>query len=644
MGVDTFYELTRRSVPIIKNEAGYLSWRNSVLTLQTSKRVHFLEYSYNLEYLDKNIPFIEFSVPSPKESPATELCNSSFLKSEMRNIDYTEMIVNPSFWPHNASLTQEMTAVTMIKWSPPYFKKSEPVLAVLNNIGGVEIFSQHQSQWKGIMNLCPYIQKTLQYNKLPRFFDELKESVLIVETCAICWAPKLNPDNSCYFVTAQKNGTIIFWQIFNNTNTVKVQGYVHTDMIEMTMVKWIPKSENKFYILCANDLGVIYAFDMQMENEAIKLVQPCTLWPHKDRMTPKSFNYTVINNHIVFICSKHRYLLIQVLSEDGAILAQYLNNVNDYRITDITATEDGIYLATVNVKIYKLNITYLDGNLNVVLVPLDIKDPYTTYELYSLRFSKNNVLCALAMVDRRVLWRKEAYKMEIIFLSTDSMMESIIPKLIDNPTKKLTYHWDCIELLRFQLTKQKIIPQLDFFELYDKGLHDAYSLKIYLIVTIFFHNLKKLLRNSSNLSLPEYSVETIREKILYLHAQSLLKTLCNKCQNEGNLNDIEMETLYGSKNYLEYYAKKYKIKIEFDTDVLNALDNNCEYVCQCCDDKIEGFSCKNGHLNMFCMESFTPITSDDYLLCKCCGFTARSDLKLNYPMCVLCDLYLVTPD
>ncbi|KAJ8712728.1 hypothetical protein PYW08_008032 [Mythimna loreyi] len=638
---ETYFELTKRSIPIIKNETAHLSWRNSVITVRTNKHVNFLEYSYNLECLERNIDFTESLILSPKNSPASEVCNANFLKSEMRNVDYTEMIVNSSFWPHNPALTQEMTSVVMCKWSPLNFGS---VLAVLNNIGGVEFFAKQHFQWKSVLNLSPYITKILNHNKAPVSFEDLKESVFILETSAICWAAEANSDNSCYFATSQKNGSVLFLQIFSNMDEPKLCGCISADMTKIIEMKWIPKSENNFFLICSDTMGQICMFDMEIENDTISLLQPHILWPYKDRMIAGNLKYTFIDSKIIFLCSKHRHLLIQVINNNGKVLSQYLNNVNDHRITDIAYTKDGIYLSTVNVKIYKINIALTNDNLDVTLDQLDLKDPYTMYELYGFRFSTNNVVCALAMANRKVLCRKEAHKIEVIFISTDSKLESIVPTLINNPTKRLTYFWDCIELLRFQLTKLKVIPKLDYDELYASASQDAYQLKIYYILMTYVAGLKKVMRLSPSFTLPETSPAVIKERILYLHAKSLLNNLCQKCQNEGKLNDVDMESLYGSKNYIEYYCKKYKCETELDQNVLSVLENSCEYVCQGCDEKLEGFSCKRGHLNIFCMESFTPIMTDDYLFCKCCGSTARADLELVNPLCVFCDLNLVKPD
>ncbi|PZC73088.1 hypothetical protein B5X24_HaOG210105 [Helicoverpa armigera] len=650
MGQETYFELTKRAVPIIKNETSHIKWRNSVITVVTNKRIHFLEYAYNLECLERHIDFNEFSMASPKNSPATSVCKAKFLKSEMRNLDYTEMIVDSAFWPHNPALAQEMTSAVMCKWSPLNKSKGECVLAVLNNIGGVEFLTEQQCQWTSILNLSPYMIKVLEHNKAVKSFEELKESVYILETSAICWAREFNANNSCYFVTAQKNGSVLFWQLFDNTDVdyVKVKGRIETNMKDITAIKWIPKSENTFFLICADVLGQIYAFDMQLQNENISLVDGVPLWPHKDRMIAISLKYTIINDNIVFLCGKHRHLLVQVIDNKGKKISEYINNINDHRITDICYTEEGIYLSTVNVKIYKINITLDDGNLNVGLTQLHLKDPYSTYELYSMQFSRNNVVCALAMNDRKVLSRKEAYRLEVIFISTESKLESMLPTLLNNPMEKLTYYWDCIEVLRFQINKFRIIPNLDYTKLYEEAKQNLYKLKVYYILMIYITNLRKVLRIHSELILPETSRDTIRERMLCLHAKTLLSKLCKKFITEGNLNNLDMETLQGSKKYLEFYGKKYKIEFGFDNNVRDCenlfSENKCEYICQCCDEKLEGLTCKDGHLNMLCMSTFTPITGDDYLYCRSCGSTARSDLNSENVLCSFCDLHLVKTD
>ncbi|KAF9411676.1 hypothetical protein HW555_009593 [Spodoptera exigua] len=340
MAEETYFELTKRTTTVTKNEIAHLSWHNPMLTVRKNKRLNFLEYSYNLECLDRNLDFLESSLVCPTTSPATEVCKADFLKSEMKNADFTDMLLDSAFWPHNEALTQEMTGITMCKWSPQEFLRSSSIVAVLNNIGGVEFFIKDKIVWKSILNLSPYIIKVLEHNKKPECFEELKESVYILETSAICWAPELNSDGSCCFVTAQKNGTLLFWQLFSTMDEPQLIGYVATNMEDMSVIRWIPKSSDTFFIIGTNLLGQIFAYDLKLENSGIKLIKTCCLWSHKDRMAAVALKYLKINDKTIFITSKHRHLLVQAIDNDGNIVSQYLNNINDHRISDIVYTSD----------------------------------------------------------------------------------------------------------------------------------------------------------------------------------------------------------------------------------------------------------------------------------------------------------------
>lgn len=642
MGRHTFYELTRRSIPLTKNDGMFLSWRDSVINVRTDKALHFFEFTYNLECLEKDIDLLEISIPCPRESPAEALCKSKFINSEMKNYDYTEMILDSSFWPHNKPLAQEMTNVSMSAWSPPYFIENKSLFAVLNNVGGVEIFMQQQHSWASILSLSSYILDSLEYNKAPKNFEELKTAVYIVASSSICWAPTLNSDQSCYFVTAQKNGMILIWKIFKSEAVLK--GKIQSNMSEIKHMLWIPRSEIRVWLICADVVGKISNFEIEIASDDINLLQSYVLWEHKDRMIASYLNHIIIDDNIVFFFSKHRHFVVQILDENCNISSQFTDNVNDYKITDITNSLDGYYLATINMKIYKLHISVSGDTIAVDLLPVQLKESYPTYELYGLCFSNTNTLCALGMIDRRLLCRKEVLKIDIVIVSTESKLEAIMPTFMNNPTEKLTDYWDCIEALRYKINKTKRMPgKVDFKSLFAEASNNIYKLKIYLILLIFFTNMRKLARMCSDVSLPELSLEKVKEKILLLHAQSTIEMLFKKYKEDGILSSSENESFCGCIKYLEYYSKKHKTDIVMDNETLGVMTTNVKYQCQSCDDVVEGFTCKSGHLNMYCMLSLTPITGDEYLVCKCCGFTARTDITVN-PLCVFCDQCLIKID
>lgn len=645
MGQDTFYELTRRSIPVTKNTGTSLSGRDSVVTVRTDKGMNFFDFSYNLHCLYRGLDLFEFSIPSPKNSPADSLCKSKFINNEMKNYDYTEMLVDSSFWPHNNALTEEMTHIIKSAWSPPNFIDNKSVLAVLNNIGGVEMLIQQQYQFKSVLDMSTYCKKSLEHNPSPKTFEELKTSVYTVEACCICWAPKLNSDRSCYFVTAQKDGCIVFWQIFETQPPI-LKARVKTCLSIIRNMLWIPRTDTTFWLVCANILGQVNVFVMQIINGDINLMHPHLLWEYKDRMVACHLQYINHKEGLILLYSKHRHMIVQVVDNNCRVVTEHMDNINDYRITNIKAGIDGYYLSTINVKIYKLEIGLLAQTLNVELSPVNLKDSYSTCELYSLCFSNTGTFLILGMMDRKHLCRKEPLKVDVIYLSTDSKLNSIMTLFINKPIEKLTNYWDCIEALRYNIFKTRSMPVLDYDALYRQGSNDICKLKIYMIMLTLYSNLRKLALIASDFTLPELSVEKVKEKILFLHAQSNIGSLYKKYEKSHELTNLEKESLFGSISYLEYCAKNYKSEVIVDQNILKfGKEKNFEYPCQSCDSNIsEGFMCSNGHLSMYCMLSFVPITGDDYLVCKCCDTTARTDLNMDKLLCVFCDQCLIKPN
>ncbi|KAG6459916.1 hypothetical protein O3G_MSEX011681 [Manduca sexta] len=647
MSEDIIQELSRRSIFLTKNEEATLSWNNSVIAARTDRGNHYLQFTHNLECLDKNIDLLEFYTPVPKESPATDLFSHKLFPTAWRNSEFTEMLITPELWPHDPQMAEELTNISVLEWSPKGFVQNcECALAVLNNIGDINFYIFINKRWAPIFSLAPYLRQLLHdsYDS-PQNLKELKQAVYTVDACGICWSQTVNLDSSCYFVTAQKNGALVFWCLkCNEANiTARVCGLINDNTEEICSLQWIPLHDDKFLLICSDFFGRIIAYECIIDMSEIKAVKSHILWSHKDRMIVKQFYYMVHENKIVLACNKHRHLLVQMFDKDYKQISQYVKNVNDNRITSLIGTNNGIYLSTVNCEIFKIDICITDNNLDVSINTVDFKVPCETYELYSLSFSSNCVLWAIGMVNRKAMHRKEPVLFDIIFASSDKLMNSAISILLENPTKKLTEYWDCIELIRYRAIKTNSMPSIDFESLYAESATDIYKLKVYLILVKLYTTLKRVIKISNGLVLPESSIETLKEKILLNQAISVINEYENNQKSENELTvSFEAECFQGAKSYIEYYCKKYKKSLEefIDSNRFSNIEFQQEYICQCCDEKLEGFSCKDKHLNMICSLTFTPIEIGEYLVCKSCGVIARMELFSKQPMCVFCDLYL----
>lgn len=640
-------ELSKLNIVVSKYEEATITWHESYLTVLTEKGIHIFEFSHNLQCLDKTIDFTQSLISHPKSSPAACLFTNKVVNKNLRNVDQTEMIIDHSLWPHNMQLLQEMSVIVDFKWSPAgAINYCEAAIAVLTNVGVVEIYTQHLFNWHCALQISTLLSEEYNINSCrPHNFGQAKEMTHMLATSAICWAPNLNQDGSSYFVTAQKNGNIIFWLIESN-GTAKTVGTLQIESCEMQSMLWVLVGLDKVLLICSNILGQIIVFDCYIQNNAIELLNSFTIWTQKDKMVARFLQYIEINNNIVLICNKHRHLVVIMIDRECNKLGQYINNINDYRITSICKAKDEIYITTINCTIYKLIMVMENKELNMSLDVIEHQGLTPTHELYGIVFSPNKVLCAICAGDKKINCRKDPLKIETLIMSTKEKLVSLVDILVTNSSKLLTGYWDVIEALKYRCLKAKEMPSIDYNQLYEMAISDIYILKVYYILSIICDNLKKTFKISTAFELPESSPVIVKEEILVAHADKLLHKYSEKFIEHGKLTQSDIDYYIGAKKFLEYYFSKNKKNLHevLDPKVLSILKVDSSFICQCCDEEVTGFKCINEHINMFCALTLTPIDSDNYLVCKWCNLTARLELLTGKPLCLFCDIGLMSVD
>ncbi|XP_061722388.1 uncharacterized protein LOC133528904 [Cydia pomonella] len=648
MAQSALSEISRLKIPINKGDTPFLSWEDSMLTLVSEKTVTIFKLTHNVQCMDKKIDWNITDILCPKTSPATSLFSKKMMKqNNIKNIDYIQMMLDPALWPHNVQLMEELASVVSIQWSSPNFvHNNERVIAVLNNIGNVEVFAPASCGYSSLLNISSTIEsqyKNTSEGSLPHEVAEVKKIADALETCACCWGAQYN--DAFNFVTAQKNGDIHFWKLQSANGEISIEKLIveHSDAGEIVTMQWIPISNVVFLLVLANILGQLYVYKYQWENNCPKLINRGCPWPHKDRMAVRHLKYRVVNDRIMLICNKHRHLLVLLIDDTCNKVSEYVNNLNDYKITVISESNKHFYIGTINCTIYKVDIMLTDGTLNVNVEEKTFKENFTNHDLCGLGFSKNSVICALAVLNRKILFRKENVALDVIFLCEEENYGRELTLLLQNPTQKLTDYWDCLELLRCKVLRLKTLPAIGYSQLYLN--QNIYENKLYLIILNYYHTLENLLKNNSTGCLPETSLEVTKEWIFALHAKSMISEfadICRKKQNSDVLTDLDTQTYSCAKKYIKYYCDKYKKNLA--ELVPSGFDNTKDFdiICQCCDETLKGFSCSKGHINMFCGLTLTPIESSDYLSCSACGLIARKELEPENPMCLFCDLHLNT--
>ncbi|XP_072934332.1 uncharacterized protein [Epargyreus clarus] len=647
-------EISRRTIDLIKYEDIDMVWHNNALTVRCESGLHIYDYSYNLRCLDKNVDLYESKVQPSKSSPASELLSQSVTKCRVKNIDLTQMILDPALWPHN-KLMMDAAIITDCDWSPiDFIYNNECVIAVLNSAGNIDLYSHRRHEWVKLENLSLKLKSEMDLHSLipPSFLNSpldlipVKKTVYALESSALCWAPELNKNKSCYFVTSQKNGLILFWLLKYKEKSMDVdlKHYITENTEEIITMKWIPTYENRFMLVCVNVTGQIIAYECQIENNNVKHLNTHILWAYKDKMVAQYIIYEFYNDHIILACNKHRHLLLQMIDKNCKVVLQNVTNVNDQRITSVLKGKNGIHVSTVNRELYSVKYVVENNVLEVHLNLVEIKGIPAVYEIYGCAFSTNDAFLAIALLDRTILCRKKPLKLEII-LYAEMNQDLELQTIVNNPAKSLTDMWDMIELLKCKALKSRGLPAFDYDKLYKEAQTDSYYAKVYLNILILYDNLERIIQNGSKGILPEICIATVKSNILASHAVKIMNNLYESCIKENVDDRFSYECFLMAGHHLEEFCKKFKKKLSelLAPDIVNIFQNkknSLNYTCQSCDEKLKGFVCKEGHLNIFCILTFTPIEANDYLFCRNCGVTVRHELYLEKPKCVFCDLYL----
>ncbi|XP_038215560.1 uncharacterized protein LOC119835036 [Zerene cesonia] len=651
-------EISRRCINISKHEETILNYHNSAITLRGDKHLHILELSHNLQCLDKKINLVESSIPSPKNSACVEyLANCS--KDGLKNIELVEMITNPYLWPYSDHLNRELTNIMSFKWSPSnVIFNNQSVLATLNSVGNLNFFGKQRKVWTDLFDFSSIIKQYLVSEALipatvnkHMSFNKLKGIVYSISITTFCWCPLINKDKSCFLATAQKSGCIYFWcLLFHDSDlSVKNVGKIQTSDVDIMSMEWIPFGNDKFLFIYSNMLGEITANVCQIQEEKIQEISTMCIWKYKDRSIPKYITYILKDNKIILIFDKHRHFIAQMYDEKFNLISEVVKIINDEQITTITKANEGLFVATINTNIYTANIICNGDTLDLSFEQIHLKDSYLNHELYGLCFTENDAICNIALIDRSIKFRKEQLKLYVVSLHFEGEKE-IDSLIFKNPSNELAPMWDCIELIRYKCMKTKKLPSIDYASFYKEADTDIYKMKVYLVLLQMYNSLEGILKNLSKGILPETSVAVVQDKILAAYASSRIYKIYEMLNNDCELSTLESESLFGCRNFLEHYSKKYKCSltncvpnVDFQQiDIHNEKSklNTNKYICQFCDDVIEGFTCKSKHTNMFCVLTLTPIVEMEYLVCMRCNVTARIDLYQFEPKCVFCDAYM----
>lgn len=632
----TLYEATHYSIILNKCCESTLTWGNSPLTVQTDKGLDVFEFSHDVVTYTRNMHFNVSCVPCPETIPCKSFFPSRLFKEKIPNQEYTRCVLDPNLWSHDENIAEKMICVYMFEWLQI---GQNNILVILTNAGSIEFLIRSRLGYLSIFNFTSMLEqrneiKKVKFTSLDYIYD-LCKSVL---ASSFCWA--LN-EETIYFVTAQRNGDILFWNLkYKDDIDIIPSGKISTANEEIVKIVWITHN-NKKILICSFLNGKVTAYEFDIINGEIKLLNEIILWKYEDNMPIKYMLYKKEGDNIILIYCKHRHLVIQLLDSQFIVIDSVLKNIDDYKIVGLIEWKGNyvvgtsnfhLALVTLNIRQSKLIVSYNDVHINSSLV----KDCF----LERFDLSSNKVIWVFIVSSKNSKVQKYSKSIKLLFLHLGEEDQTEINLLLQNPSKNLANMSDCIEIMKFKANKYKILPNINYNLLFIESNEDIYKLKVYLILLILYKNRICISSKNINYNFPESSIDKIRDKIFIMQSLTMLKNISAIYNNSGTITEFQKEVYFGCKQYLELYCKKYKRNINnLFVDTLD-MDINFKYICQFCDEELVGFACKHNHINQFCSVTFIPITDDKYLECRACGLTARYELFSEKPTCTLCDLPL----
>lgn len=626
-----------------------LSFSHRCLAVLTDKGVELLHFSHNVNSYIKQIDIVESFIKCPESSPITGIFPTHLFQKEMSNLNYTRCLIDATLWAHDNKHLHKVIAIQTFEWSPWVFIYNKSNLAVLTNAGTVQLFIRNRLVYDCILNITAVLVDNWRSETGSLYCDSDNINVLHnvckkLYTCSICWG--LKSKNGVYFVTAQIDGSIIFWNLRyhsdRNRVSADIKGVIEVGH-EVIKMLWIMKSINESFLITSYVNGEICAHILKHQDDNITLSESKHLWTYQDKMKASYLVYITYENKIILLCDKYRHVLIQILDEHCNILAQSIKNIDDFKIIGILHKYNSFYIATRNCNIYKVDTVDILQDVNCEISELKFKEPYAEYHLNSISLSENGVFWGLNLSYHGIPYRKLPLKLDVVYLIFDDPENKEFDIMVNNPTEKLSNMSDCIELLRYKASKFKILPKTDYEALFLESSNNTYKLKIYLILLTLYNMHIAISSNKDKYTFPELSTQKIKDKILMNQAVNILNNILQLHKENGSLSYQQKEMFVCSKIFLIDFCEKYDEKINnyFKIDTLNLVDDaDISYVCQCCDEELVNLKCKNKHVNQFCSVTLTPILSDDYLVCNGCNIVARKELIEENSTCTFCDLYL----
>lgn len=633
------------------------------ISIITERGVHVFEIIPSPMCPQPIIKFVRSFIYASDSLPASTFINeiTLLIRNTKRHEAYS-FLMEAALTPKINGVNEILPKIVSISWSPEnLIHPSKSILAIISNVGAVELLHQISTNWFSICDLSSIWVKTVKddinsklqacENEESRF-KTIQENIRQLQACAMTWSELFKLENTyyAYFVTAFRSSDIVIWKMskisdFFQSLTPVIASKINLNLnTKINVLLWCTTKPNTHLIIvgCYNGQiqGLLYKRnETSLENKAIE-----KYYVSSDRIAVNTLQIISQNEQgIQFIACKGFFLLLFNLTTKGKLRYSHFLQIEGFTISGSTViAPEHVLITTQNGMMYAFDTR--DNNLKSIPVKHNL--PQTRVQYLGVACSPNRTMVVIVTSPSSTYDHLITREPSILYVLSLEGEEWNPVNIIKSPRNSYL-PWDCLEVIRLKAAKSAnpmdILPEkfknLESLQLYELRISLWLSFMIEVLTK------KKSIQKKENIE-----GEIVEAKpLIFMHcACEYLNRLINKtCLSEDQElsasllkmyfeiylagEDTEEETLI-SRYVRETLSKASHLKLKVES-------------CNLCGQVISELSwnatkCPAGHKLPRCALTLLQITTMQYRSCKLCGQLYHPCLDEEYEevRCLFCNV------
>lgn len=471
---------------------------------------------------------LNYVIPIFKVGPAAELAEavekfSTHPDPSIRQVFLADTVMNPALGVHHG--------IKYVAWSPLGCDScGRCLLACLTLDNRLTIHSSHRRlDWNVLVNLSkkynqrlkergyagkddkPPAANLLDFNELQRRFR--MQTPLRMEWSSVYTFKHLQPNNACIdmemvlLAVLMENGDLVLWKFvlpFCNGDDVEFYGLVESGVTSPSDLAWWEYENGECQmsgLIVGSEVGLVKIMPVSLSGVKgyFTLRHPVDLWKERDEIAVANLKCVPVVHPIrktscsLIVASRGCYVFWCLLAVSPAGLSVHNSHVaalHSLSVVSLAVGQHGtMYTCSTDGWIRKLTPAFTVDSLTFNQEEIARPESIAERRIHGLAASYNGAYIALASTQGLVEGCHPANRTYQVHFMTLKTPESAAALLLESPTQNLYKMADLLDLVRWQILKEKRIPVSLMNELERKILEadSAYlwRFKLFLVRTLY---------------------------------------------------------------------------------------------------------------------------------------------------------------